>query len=328
MKKKEELVTQKEERKDEILIPILAGSDFDLSLFDFSFINVSIYNIKSEAFRDYTRSIQPDCFDVNWMFFEDLIEEIKTAHDEKYAIVANNPLDQDIQDLYNVWRLLLIIFPSDLVIEHVIHFTYTYDMYQVSSMSTWDRRYSGNYPGNPLKSSKDYINEINEFSKLYFNRLNDVDFLGIAIENYITSFSASHLHYQFLTLCIALESVVHGEGELTYRIRRTIAVLCGKDGFNCDVIYDNLNKIYKLRSKIVHGENYEMKKVEDYISALQVIVSRAIIELLVHGIAKNEELNKRITRLGFGERDKISGNWRSFKLNPSTIIDSNWIRLD
>jgi hypothetical protein len=194
-------------------------------------------------------------------------------------------------------------------------------------MLSWNKTVTGEYPGEPLIAVNEDVKEINEFAKLYFDRLNLENYIGIAIENYLTSFNSSHLHYQYLTLCIALESIIHGDNEVTYRLRRTIAVLCGKDVFNCNIIFENLNKLYKLRSKIIHGEEYNIEKVQEYMQPLKAIVSRAIIELLIHNIPTNKELNENVTRLAFGDRYKITDSWKSYKLNISTIVDSNWKRL-
>lgn len=177
---------------------------------------------------------------------------------------------------------------------------------------------------NYLFSDDEYLEEINEYIRLVFDRLNLTNYIGIAIENYLTSYSASHIHYQYLTLCIALESIISGNQELIYRIRRSVAILCGKDLFNCHRIYDNLNKLYTLRSKIIHGESFDYKKVAEYLPPLKSIVSRTIIELLIHNIPTNTELNLKITEVGFGDRTKISESWKHFTLNIITHVESNW----
>lgn len=316
------------EKYTEIRIPILSGSYFNLTLFNFSFKDISIYDIQSEEFEKYIESLQPDIKDHNLNLIKHIREQIHFDYDKKYAIIKNNPRQNyNYQDILNVWRLLLIIYPSDLQIEHIIHYYDENGFIETSSMSSWDKRISGEYPGELLIALEEDVAEVNEFSKLCFDRLNLENYIGIAIENYLTSFNASHFHYQYLTLCIALESIIHGDNELTYRLRRTVAVLCGKDVFNCNIIYENLNKLYKLRSKIIHGEEYSIDKVREYMQPLKAIVSRAIIELLIHNIPTNKELNENITRLAFGDRAKITESWKSYKLNISTIVHSNWKQL-
>lgn len=303
-------------------ILIISGSDYDLTKFDFSFRDIIIYDTQSEGFEKYIESIQPGYKDHNLSFLHNIKEQIHNKYEKKYAIVKNIlNKNSDIHELSNVLKLLLIIFPSDLQIECSIDFFELDGILQCSATINSDSVYN---PGESLISLDHYVNEINEFIKLSFDRLNNDNYLGFAIENYITSFTASHIHYQYLTLCIALECLIQGNQELTYRLRRTIAVLCGKDVFNCKIIFNNLNKLYSLRSDIIHGEKYHLDKVSEYLKPLQAIVSRAIIELLVHNVPTNKELHEIITELGYGDRAKISQNWKPYELNINTIVASNW----
>jgi hypothetical protein len=93
------------------------------------------------------------------------------------------------------------------------------------------------------------------------------------------------------------------------------------------LIHDNIKKIYALRSKIIHGEEIDFEKVEQYTPAITALVSRSIIELLTHNISSREELNKILTGLGYGDREKISTDWKHYKLNISTVVESNWKSL-
>jgi hypothetical protein len=86
--------------------------------------------------------------------------------------------------------------------------------------------------------------------------------------------------------------------------------------------------MYKLRSKIVHGSDYDIEKVKSYINPLKAIVSRTIIELIVHNVESNEKLNEKITQIGFGDRRKISEKWNYYKLNPISLVTSNWTRIE
>jgi hypothetical protein len=318
----------KEFHLPDLKIPILTGAAFALTRFDFSFKDITIFDIQSEAFEEYIENLQPDSKEDNLAFIREIRKTIFFDWDKKYAIVNNKPRTRyNYQDITNVWRFLLIIYPSDLQIEHIIEYEIDDGVIHHSSMLSWIKRTSGEYPGNLLVALKEDVDEVNEFAKNYIDQLNLQNYVGIAIENYLTSFGASHLHYEYLTLCIALESIVHGDNELTYRLRRTTAVLCGKDAFNCDIIYENLNHLYKLRSKIIHGEEYSMDKVREYLQPLRAIVSRVIIELLIHNIPTNKTLNEIVTRLAFGDRDKISAKWKPYRLNISTVVDSNWKKL-
>ena len=83
----------------------------------------------------------------------------------------------------------------------------------------------------------------------------------------------------------------------------------------CKLIFKNVDGIYDLRSKIVHGDKYSDQKIFEFYEYLQSIVSLTIIELLIHNIKDNVELNSKINTLGYGQRKFISMNWKKFELN-------------
>lgn len=324
----EKTISKSQPTLRKIQVPILSGTYSDLTVYDFSFKDISIYDIESKGFEAYIENLQPDYKEQNLNFVKHLQDKVHFSHDKKYAIVKNNPRNNyNFQDLINIWKLLIIIYPSDLQIEYIIEFSEYNGIISNASMASWTKRITGDYPGDLLIALEENVPEINEFAKVYFERLNLDNYIGVAIENYLTSFTATHIHYKYLTLCISLESTIYGSQELTYRLRRNIAILCGKDIINCEIIYENLNKLYSLRSKIVHGEPVSISRVNEYMKPLMAIVSRSIIELIIHNIPNNEKLNESITKLGFGDRDKISEKWKLYKLNSVTIGDSNWKRL-
>ena len=55
--------------------------------------------------------------------------------------------------------------------------------------------------------------------------------------------------------------------------------------------------------------------------------TRTIIELLIHNIPTNGDLDKIITELGFGDRSEISRGWKHYELNILTVVDTNWREL-
>ncbi len=314
----------------EINIPVLTGTYFDLSKFDFSFKGLKIFDIQNPEFKDYILSLSKESIykDQVFNFFNDLIKSIRYDHDKKFAIVKINPNENfNYKEIENVWKILLIIFPSDIQISNIIHYYETKDV-GGSYMTAFEKRETGEYPGNLLLSDDKDVAEINEFIVKAFDKLNQhKSYIGLVIENYLISFHASHSHYKYLNLCMALESTVHGSEEVSYKLRRNIAVLCGSDYYNCELIHDNIKKIYALRSKIIHGEEIDFEKVEQYTPAITALVSRSIIELLTHNISSREELNKILTGLGYGDREKISTDWKHYKLNISTVVESNWKKM-
>lgn len=314
----------------ELKIPILAGSNFDLTLFDFSFKDLKILDVQSKEYENYIESLAPEHKGHNLDFNADITKHISPEIEKRYAVVKVNPLkNYSYQDIENVWKILLIIFPSDLQILHIVHYRDEAGFFQSSYMTSYEKRMDGEYPGDLLTSADEDVKEINEYLKLVFDRLNNPDnYIGLCIENYLTSFNASHYHCQYLTLCMALESTIHGNEEVSYKLRRNIALLCGKDVHNCEIIHNNIKKLYKLRSTIIHGDGFEHKKVHEYRAPIRAIVSPTIIELLIHNIEKNLSLNDKLTSLGYGDREKISNQWKHFKLNISIMVETNWRRLE
>ncbi|WP_188753626.1 HEPN domain-containing protein [Parapedobacter defluvii] len=314
---------------ENLKIPILANSYTDLSEFDFSFKGIQIMDVKTSFFANYLDSLEgnDEKWDYHEMFEEVVLQNIE-EHEKYYAIVKTEPFENfNYREILAVYKLLLIIFPSDLQIQYVLEFN-GYDLGM--SISSWQRTYTGEYPGKILYLPDAPVSEINEFVEKVFVRMNEKGAIGYIIENYITSYEASHRHFQYLNLCFCLETIVDGRTELTYRMKRNVAILCGTSSFNSQLIFDNITKIYNLRSKIVHGDTYNEQKIEDYLPFLISIVSRTIIELLIHDIydiTAIGRLNKRITTLGFGDRHKISDDWKKFDFNIFTMTTSNWIRL-
>lgn len=298
----------------EITIPIITNTIFDLSKIDFSFKDISIYNIKSEEFENYIEEQQKDFKKPNLVFYDDIKDRIFGKYDEKYAIVKNNPKDNfSYPDIIKAFYLLLIIYPSDLQIEYEITYLYENNFFQRSNRREYRRRHFSTYPGNIFKIENISLECINDYVKIVFDKIQFKNYIGIALQNFITSFEASHWHFQFLTLMIALESIVHGNQELTYRLKRNVSILCGIDKEDCSNIFKQLTDMYSVRSKIVHGGDYDTEVVYNHIIPLQKIVASTIKELLLHNIEKNEELNIILTEIGYGDRSKISKNWKIFK---------------
>jgi hypothetical protein len=300
-------------------IIVITNTFKDLSNFNFEFVDLKILDIESKEFRQYIHDLNPKFDEQNFSFFQSIINDSRDIKENKrYAIFKRNHKDNfDSRNLYLAYQLLLIIFPSELIIEHSVAYQDEHDFVQRISMSSRQNNYSYEY--DYLDFDDEKLPLINEFIELTFERTKNTSYIGLAIENYVNSYTASHLHFQFIAFCMALENIVHGNQELTYRLRRSVAVLCGNDRDACRRIYNNINAIYKVRSKIVHGDKYNLETIEPYLVYLNAIVSLLIIELLVHNIDTNETLGERITEVGFGEREMLSENWKEYALNLLTF---------
>ena len=297
---------------------IVTNTFSDLSKFDFSFIDLYIYDIESPEFREYIKDLNPKFEIQNFSFFQSIIDDAHNINENKRYVIfkKNHKIDFDSINLYLAYQLLLIIFPSKLIIEHTVHFQDENDFVQRTSISSRQNNHSYDY--DYLFYDEEKLPLINEFIQLAFERTKNTSYIGLAIENYIISYTASHIHFQYITLCMVLENIVPGPQELSYRLKRAVAILCGDDIEECQLIFKNLNELYKFRSKIVHGEKFDFNNFEPYLIYLNSIASLLIIELLVHNIPTNSELNDKLTVIGFGGRNAISENWKHYKLNPLT----------
>lgn len=298
-------------------IPVLKNSTYDLSKFDFSIASIRILNIQSKEFKEYIKGLNPAFEKGNFSFFDLIIKNIHHDVDSRFAIVKDDYKQFSKQEIYNVHILLLILFPSGLQIENIVHFVEEKNFVQRSSMSSLETKYTT--VDNYLYFDDDFLKEANEFINLVFTRIDYSNYIGLSIENYMNSFNVSHLHFSYIALCMSLENLINGNQELSYRLKRTTSILCGNTEENSNVIFKNLGKVYTLRSKIVHGENYTPQEIYTKIEYLQNLVSRALIELLIHNIPSNKDLDSITTTLGFGQQNKLSANWKLFKINVMTF---------
>jgi Apea-like HEPN len=298
-------------------IPILSNTLFDLSKFDFSFLGIKIYDIQSTEFEKFVKKLNPKFYGGNISHFNAVINEIHFDRDRKYAIVKNNYKENYSEnEIISVFKLLKIIFPSGLDIAYIVNFQEENNFVQRTSMTTFENKYC---PENRyLSCDIDNVKTINKFIKLVFHNQNKNFYISLSIENYLNSFNASHLHFSYIALCISLENLIDGKIELINRLKRLIAIICGNDVESCKLIFKNVNEIYELRSKIVHGDKYSDQKIFEFYEYLQSIVSLTIIEILIHNIIDNVELNSIINTLGYGQRKYISAKWKKFELNIDT----------
>lgn len=297
-------------------IPIIKNSSYDLSNFDFSAFSIKILDIESDEFREYINNLNPKFEDGNFNFFSLIIEKVKIDKIKRYGIIKNDYKDFSKQEIYNVHILLLIMFPSGLQIENIVHFIEEENFVQRAYMTSLENKFVDN--DEYLEFNDRLLDEANEFINLVFSRIDYKNYIGLSIENYLNSFNVSHLHFSYIALCMCLENLIVGSQELSYRLKRTASILCGDTEQDSITIFKNLNEIYKLRSKIVHGEVYELDEIYIKIEYLKRFVSRLLIELLLHNIATTKELDPIITKLGFGQRDKISASWKLYKININT----------
>lgn len=299
------------EQMKRFTILIITNSASDLSKLEFP--EFRLISTKSEDFTKFLNDTEVPEFS----FALEILESFQEDGKERYAII-NKDLSQTFghKKIYDVFNFLVLLFPSNLAVEHIVDFKFQNKklIYQGSFKTDIFNEEDEGF----VRFNEDKSDIINDFIKKYSKAYNDIGYLKSSTQNYMNAFDNHHYyHFSYIALCISLESITNGNTELLYRIKRNVAVICGKDTAKSQIIFDNINTIYKLRSKIVHGSDFSDEQVYKYLNYLQSIVSKTIIELLIHNITNLESLNKKITTLGFGDRDKISENWSEILLNDN-----------
>jgi hypothetical protein len=308
-----------------IQIPIVGNTFSDLSRLNFTNFGLKIINIRSNEFREYIRGLNPNRF--TWFYepVRNIISATNRTYDKRFAIINSQDTAQfDYPKLLNVFALILIMFPSDFQITNQLEYHINDPRGETFSTYEWPTRSIAKRYENHLYFHWRHIREINRFIRLVFPRIKSDGYVRIAINHYITSFNTDFYYQQFLTLCMVLETINDSHTELTYRLKRSTAILIGERPYNCRKIFDNVNKIYALRSKIVHGKRYTHAKIMEYLPMLRAICSRLIVELLVNNIKSDKSLGDKITELGYGQKSQICENYRIFKLNLEVYSKANW----
>lgn len=133
------------------------------------------------------------------------------------------------------------------------------------------------------------------------------EFLQLAFDNFNLSYDVENLSLQFLSLMNGMEVLFHpsGEGELTYRISRNVAVLLGKNRKEAEEIQKIMKKLYSLRSEIVHKGRLKIDL--SHLLKLRYYTRESIKEINNIGVNK-KEIQDLLNSSGFGERP-----WRKIK---------------
>lgn len=308
----------------EIQFFILSGTLSDLSKIDFSHLNIRCLDIKSSSFAAVLDKMKIDEDDTKTT---ELISEISTnIINDQLSFFVLLPLDFkktfNSDEMYSCYEIMSVIFPSDISIFGVIDFQLL-DNKSLNwiNYKEFGTKYSKGYRNltNHLFFADIGLTSTNNFIKLYHNRVKSIPYIRTTIDSYVSSFSELNPTMSFLSLCICLESIIDGSHELIYRIKRNVSMLCSKKKDQAQKIYNNVNLIYKLRSKIVHGENYSLEKVQEYLPYLRNLVSRMIIRLILLNIQSKKQLDKVLTFLGFGNADTVNDDYQEIEPNFSTM---------
>jgi hypothetical protein len=299
-----------------IEIPVFYGSYSDLTKLDISFINARIVVYKGTHFRTAFKDfIAPIDFNHSYGFATNRTDETDFIVDKHVKLYAIIPIDTTKpfkdEDIFHFYELLLAIFPSDLSIVKTISLIPSGNKFQCGSVSQNPFKSTGDsYFDNFLYIYKTEYKFIRNFIKTHFANSKKLSYVKYIMSIYTNSFFEHNPIYQFISLMICLEVIVEGKEQLTYKIKRNVAILCGKNVDSCRITYKNIDQLYKLRSAIVHGEiKPSYKNFKEYHQYLKKLVARLIRELVVHNISTVKELNEKLTEIGYSQNHLLSNGY-------------------
>lgn len=284
---------------------IIKNSLKDLSVFTFE--KCKILNIRSKEFIDFLKQTNSEDEDV----YKKLIEQSQLDKEDYYAILNKDYTKPSTKSAYDTFHLLKILFPSCLEIHTII--TYHFNL-NLKFNSSYENDYGFYKKEYYLDYNPEKIEIINDFIINYHNIIFENNLIERMSINYMNAYEASHLHFSYLAFCIILESLIKGNSELIYRISRACSILCGNNLDKGKIIFENIKKIYTLRSKIIHGENFNEEKIQEYLYYIECLCSKIIIELMIHNF-EIDILNEKFTELGFGQQNLVSSEWFEFNYN-------------
>jgi hypothetical protein len=300
---------------------VIVGADDDILALDIVQLNVQVFKVNSDEFRNEIRQLNPHNkrFKDNYRAFE-LDDYLQRLQDNAFVLY---PIDRTKRVSFLTFRIiqwgLQIVFPCDLHLVSEI----TFDVGSENDY-LWTHRATFKYlrgfvndKPKLLSFGQSTATDVNAFLNLYFEKVKNAKYLEIAIHSYIGHFIQNDLWIAYITLMIALESITKSESEISHQLSRYCAVINSNSKQEGEVIYANMKKLYDLRSKIVHGDDkVKSEKIKAFYPTLLAITSQTLVELISHNILEKKELQSSVYSHGYGEKQQLSS--RYVKLEIST----------
>lgn len=313
LNKKKQMNNEENATNIEIITLIEPNNEFDISILNFKPLGVKLLKIDSQEFNTFletyaiiTRDGIPSTH--HQTIFNQLMEE---SHNTiPFAVVPDSIIKMANyaklnQSLFLPYQILQIISPSKLFVKSQLSFDVDRDnkILHNGLIRTYHDNSYHSYPDKKIN-----IENIEVANKLIekFSRMREIKPFKTSMESYINSFEMSHYSMQFLNLIMSFEGLIEGPNELSYRLKRGIAILCGTSIDSCENIFSNITKAYSLRSKIAHGENPDLKLVHQYLPYFIYLASRFLIELLNHEFSDKTKLNKLLNQSGYNSASSLS----------------------
>jgi hypothetical protein len=309
-----------------IPILVLKGVESDLELISLRRHNAIFCRWGSPLFHKYFQHV----FSQQYIELIESLDEItaERSYDEDDNIFILGPTRKDvsIESLEILYAIIRLIFPSRFQI------LYKFQIDKISDQDNcpflfWrydDLNYTEERKLNYGDNSPNVISLLIARIKVLLDK---VSYIKLALEYFIISTEIKNISLAFVALNICLEVFVKGNLELKYRISRHLSIICGKNEESSLNIFQNIQKLYDLRSAIVHGEiinKYEI--VKEYYDYLNFLVSVSIIEISKHSVEEIDTLQKldqKLSSLAFGQYRKLTSRYSNlgFHNTDCTILD-------
>ncbi len=110
---------------------------------------------------------------------------------------------------------------------------------------------------------------------------------------------SSNLYLSFITRVIILEMLIEGNAELSYRLKRSVAVLLGRDKEESVKIAESVNIIYRERSKFLHDGKTD--KISDDLMDLTYDYARRVVANLMCIPDDIKNIRSTLEQAGYGD---------------------------
>ena len=152
---------------------------------------------------------------------------------------------------------------------------------------------------------KAFLNWIEIYKGIFDKPKNNANFNRM-LELYEMSYYSPYMEHAFLTLFAILELLVGAQSEITFQVSRGIALLLSNNENELETSFDEIKKLYNVRSKFVH--NGSKVSYED-VRKLRFFVQKTIIKLFDMGANssdyKFENLRKKMKLGGYSAINTI-----------------------
>ena len=252
-------------------------------------------------------------------FFRDAREEIKSNLDinstKCIKIQCNNPDNQAIKIFRtkSVFTLNILSDGNPMVTSWAGHLTgekkkYLKNITDFESLAAFHKISSKPYKIGLTTKRETII----QFFQVVDKAIESSSSVIFTLEKYNSSLLRDDFFDRLIDSAICFETMMPGNTELVFRLSQSIAFIVGSNPQERLEIYDNMKKLYDVRSKLVHGD-LSSKSIERKISDVQTnfsifekyLKSAVTYYIMFLSSHKKDEWENHIKEIVIGTQNKI-----------------------